>query len=301
LTPTVLNNDPNDPQAPLSYLWTVDPTEGVELSDATAMAPTITITQPSLYTSYLADPGLNDQGGWDAIGGGIGYYNSSFSNYTVEGAMCADIWGAPAGENGYAQTLAATLETDTEYELSVWLGTPDGYTAPIGYKVQLLAGGTVLAEEVADANSLPAVGVAVQSTVTFDSTGVDTGLVGQPLEIRLLGVMAAVDRENFGFDAAKLLINGKEMAIPGSSVPDPYTIDLKLAVTLEDEATVYDTVVIDVYDNACLAAAGADPAFKLDLGDINGDCITNLEDFAKLAAEWLVDYKATGPVAKPEI
>ncbi|MCF7958702.1 MAG: hypothetical protein K9M57_09675, partial [Phycisphaerae bacterium] len=112
-------------------------------------------------------------------------------------------------------------------------------------------------------------------------------------------IFAGVSNEEVDFDGAKLLINGKEMAIPGTSVPDPYTINLKLAVTLEGEGTVYDSLVIDVYDDACLAAAGADPAFTTDVGDINGDCITNLEDFAYISASWLVDYSPTGAIAKP--
>ncbi len=35
-----------------------------------------------------------------------------------------------------------------------------------------------------------------------------------------------------------------------------------------------------------------------DPGDINGDCITNLKDFAVMAAAWLNDIKSTGPLPK---
>jgi hypothetical protein len=32
--------------------------------------------------------------------------------------------------------------------------------------------------------------------------------------------------------------------------------------------------------------------------ELNADCITNLQDFAAIAAEWLDDYTLTGPVAQ---
>ena len=61
---------------------------------------------------------------------------------------------------------------------------------------------------------------------------------------------------------------------------------------------VEDTMTIDVYDNACLAAIGKglDP---IGPADFDENCITNLRDYAVLAAKWLVDYTLIAPVAKP--
>ncbi|MCF7959030.1 MAG: LamG domain-containing protein [Phycisphaerae bacterium] len=56
------------------------------------------------------------------------------------------------------------------------------------------------------------------------------------------------------------------------------------------------TMEIDVYDNACEMAKIGEG--KVVPTDFNGDCVTNLEDFAQLAAVWLQDYSSTGPMAQ---
>jgi hypothetical protein len=46
LAPIVVNNDPCDPQAPLTYLWTADPAAGVVFDpNAYIEDPTVTITK----------------------------------------------------------------------------------------------------------------------------------------------------------------------------------------------------------------------------------------------------------------
>ena len=57
-------------------------------------------------------------------------------------------------------------------------------------------------------------------------------------------------------------------------------------------------MTIDVYDTACLAAIGKnlDP---IGPADFDENCITDLRDYAVLAATWLVDYELTASVAKP--
>jgi len=60
---------------------------------------------------------------------------------------------------------------------------------------------------------------------------------------------------------------------------------------------VKDTMTIDVYDDACLAAKAAGPV-EIDPTDFDENCITNFEDFAVMATTWLDDYTLTGPVAK---
>ena len=49
-----------------------------------------------------------------------------------------------------------------------------------------------------------------------------------------------------------------------------------------------DTVMINVYDDAC-AAAIADPTDYTPMfeGDISGDCVVNLNDLAIMAIDWL--------------
>ncbi len=61
---------------------------------------------------------------------------------------------------------------------------------------------------------------------------------------------------------------------------------------------VEDTMTIDVYDDFCKAAEGAG-TLEFDPTDFDANCITNLEDFAELAAAWLDYYTLAAPVEKP--
>ena len=78
---------------------------------------------------------------------------------------------------------------------------------------------------------------------------------------------------------------------------DATVVTMTLAVTLPGKDPVKDTMTIDVYDNSCLAAEAVGPV-ELDPTDIDGNCITNFDDFAVMATTWLYDYTSTGPVAK---
>jgi hapalindole H/12-epi-hapalindole U/12-epi-fischerindole U synthase len=101
------------------------------------------------------------------------------------------------GEYGYQQTLAATLQPLTQYSLEVEIGNIASAFARNGqffdlrgfpgYRVELLTGGVVIAE---DDNSLAgsiADGVFGTSTVTF-TTGPIHPQFGQPLSIRLMNL-----------------------------------------------------------------------------------------------------------------
>ena len=80
---------------------------------------------------------------------------------------------------------------------------------------------------------------------------------------------------------------------------NPSTVTLTLAVNNEGrvEPPVQDTMTIDVYDDACLAAK-ATGSVELDPTDFDANCITNLADFAEMALTWLVDYTLTEPIPK---
>ena len=78
---------------------------------------------------------------------------------------------------------------------------------------------------------------------------------------------------------------------------DATVVTMTLAVTLEGKDPVTDTMTIDVYDDACLAAEAAG-TLVIDPTDIDGNCITNFADFAVMATTWFYDYTLTGPVAK---
>ena len=80
---------------------------------------------------------------------------------------------------------------------------------------------------------------------------------------------------------------------------DATIVTLTLAVNNVGRALppVTDTMTIDMYDDACLAAKAVGPV-ELDPTDFDGNCITNFADFAVMATTWLDDYTLTEPVAK---
>ncbi len=58
-----------------------------------------------------------------------------------------------------------------------------------------------------------------------------------------------------------------------------------------------DTMTIDVYDTACLAAIGIGQRVDHST-DLDGNCITDLSDVAIMAATWLNDVALTGAITK---
>ena len=59
-----------------------------------------------------------------------------------------------------------------------------------------------------------------------------------------------------------------------------------------------DNMTLDVYDTACKAAIGMGLSAD-NPTDIDGNCITDLRDYAILAVAWLENVKLTGPIIKP--
>ncbi len=139
--------------------------------------------------------------GWEWFNGGdIGVWNVEATDYPLEapeGSNVAWVWNEGAG-TGASQVLSGAtgrLELDAVYSMTFYVGYAIGYTNP-GYQVQLLAGGTVLAQ---DDNSVTLTqGVFSTSTVNYTYDGAHSALVGQPLEIRLLSKGLGEENE---FDA----------------------------------------------------------------------------------------------------
>jgi hypothetical protein len=80
---------------------------------------------------------------------------------------------------------------------------------------------------------------------------------------------------------------------------NPSVVTVTLAVNNvgsgKDDMT--DSMMIDVYDDSCLAAQAVGPV-AFDITDIDENCVTAFPDFALMAMTWLDDYTLTGPVAK---
>ena len=87
-------------------------------------------------------------------------------------------------DGGLAQVLTETLAAGMTYTLTVEVGNSYYYAWGEGYKIQLLAGDTLLAQ---DDNSLtPAIDTFETSTVSYTYDSAQSALLGEPLEIRLL-------------------------------------------------------------------------------------------------------------------
>jgi len=130
------------------------------------------------------------------------------------------------------------------------------------------------------------------STVVY-SSGADAEAdpnVGQPLKIRLLSLGGG----EVNFDDVKLSAVGP--------APNPYSVRCTLAVKNEGkpvEDTRKDSMRIYVYDDACEAARVGKGLAADNPGDFDGDCDTDGNDLANLAAKWLTGDALTAPVIKP--
>ncbi|MBL9103132.1 MAG: hypothetical protein JNL82_19455 [Myxococcales bacterium] len=113
--------------------------------------------------------------------------------------------GSPAG---YVQTLGAAALADTAYTLRVRVGNiaaeggvPYDLSGFPGYRVELLAGGTVVAAD--DDTLAPAEGEFLESVVEFTAEAGDPA-IGLPLAVRLVNLNAADSGIEVNFDDVRL-------------------------------------------------------------------------------------------------
>lgn len=183
------------------FTFTVEPPPGWAVYDPNDIIPEVT-TDDSSATGVF-NPSLNNYPGGVPEGNNVGY------SFLVN--------PPGSGEAGLSQVLDTLLAPNTRYTLSVAVGNPTGddpvpgisFPGFSGYRVELLAGGQVLA---VDDNSLNIPeGKFKTSKVTYTSSATDT-LVGQPLEIRLINLLQGPGIE-VDFDDVQLTAK----AIPGGS------------------------------------------------------------------------------------
>jgi len=323
LDPNVVNNDPCEPQAPLTYLWSADPAAGVVFGpNAYIEAPMVTITKPALILTSISIDNAGFETPVLADGAATstppawtdGYYNVAEPGVWVVGDAEAGAYNpvagadyngvAPEGKNvmyatsgvgfdrGMSQVLSAKLEANTQYILSALVGNPflfNGSTAAGNYRIELLAGGVLLKS---DTGASPANDKTWKTaSLTYDS-GAGPVQLGQALAIRLVAVNFT-NGKGVDFDDVKLTAEGP--------APVPYVVTLTLAVNNEGSTRpdVKDTMTIDVYDDACQMARLGEGKAADNSGDFDGDCITDGNDLAELAAQWLTGDALTVPIIKP--
>ncbi|MCB1863860.1 MAG: hypothetical protein KDG50_00390 [Chromatiales bacterium] len=200
---------------------------------------------PNTFT-FTAPTGWADYNTAAVAGETVGTLNPATTTYFAPGQWGGsnvaiaymDAGGTANVEFGIRQTLGAVLAADTIYTLTVGVGniasgTSDLGGGPIffdldgfpGYRVELLAGTTLLA---ADLNSLVIPeGEFRLSQIVFDSTGVNPLLIGQPLVIGLvnLNVPDPVD------PVAHREVDFDDVALDASpaALPAPATLALLIA------------------------------------------------------------------------
>jgi autotransporter-associated beta strand protein len=186
------------------------------LGGAAWAAQPVTVTNPS-----FEDNSSNPPVGWSAVNGGAIAFIPSTDQYNPltkipDGTNVASVFAGAAGD-GISQTLAATLQADNTYTLTVQIGDPADLAFD-GYTIQLLADGNVLAQD--DNTQTPANGDFTTATATYVYDAGDAALVGQPLEIRLLSKGLVGSSSDVNFDNVQLTVAlGNPLAVPGG----PYT------------------------------------------------------------------------------
>ncbi|TWU02037.1 PEP-CTERM sorting domain-containing protein [Neorhodopirellula pilleata] len=216
-------------------------------------AAVVTVTNPgfedisgeSPFNEFTFGPlngwGLYDPGGITNGGAGGTYYigtltpnpPTNFTNGASEGqrvAIAFNFFGSGGqGEYGLQQTLTETLQANTSYSLQVDIGNIASGTAQngqffnldgfSGYRVDLLAGGVLLAQ---DNNSLfgaIAEGQFGTSVVNFN-TGTSHAQLGETLQIRLVNL----NQVDPSFPLADLEVDFDNVRLNASAVPEPSSI-----------------------------------------------------------------------------
>jgi autotransporter-associated beta strand protein len=205
-------------------------------------ATPVAVANPGFEDPVLADgasqntvPGwssgrydVSNPGVWITGATGTGVQNVSTAEYTSglapEGQNMAFATSATGFDSGLGQVLAATLQPDADYALTVKIGNPfllNGGLAP-DYRIELLAGGVLLAST--PGSPLGDDSDFVTATINFNSAAAAPTELGQPLEIRLLAT-DFTSGLRVDFDHVQLtLALANPVAVPGGpylvAIPD---------------------------------------------------------------------------------
>ena len=155
-------------------------------------------------------------------------YAGAAGNGTPNGAdganVCSLEVGPATGFPTVLRDLPVLLESGLDYDITVAIGRPSvdpggGVATFAGYRVELVAGGTVLAFDADD--FVPAAGTFMSTTVSIPADSFDLGLIGCLLRVRLSATSttpgAVVDFDDVRFS----------MAAP-SATADPAEFDFEI-------------------------------------------------------------------------
>ncbi len=187
---------------------------------AWAQSP-VAIANAGFEDPVLGDGGVGTPADWTVVAGGGDLYNPTTAEFAGEAPVGFNVLSmfSKADGDGFSLMLdgaTGQLQVGATYALTVQVGDPLNSDFD-GYKVQLLANGTVLAED--DNTVVPTVGTFATATVNYVYNAAHVAHVGFPLEIRLLskGLLSG-DTE---FDDVKLTVI---LASPIADSGGPYDV-----------------------------------------------------------------------------
>ena len=207
-------------------------------------------------------PGWVASGAWYA--GGWNVPAATYTNEAPEGLNVGWSWATlddPGIEVNLTQTLSETVEAGATYTLTVHVGNAAAYFSDFnnwdyefdgfpGYRVELLAGGQVIAVD--DSSLLPDEGTFEETSISY-TVADDDEFIGQPLGIRLVNPNDGRPGQETDFDNVRL---SKETGCPADLDGDG------------------DADADDFFAYLDAFAAGA-----LDVCDIDGDGDCDADDF----------------------
>ena len=257
--------------------------------------PVVSIDKGGFINANIKNPSFEwglafwtgEGGTWGGTYGGTKYIKPS------DGLLLAYTWDTGTEDNGLSQTLTETFTADTTYTLTVDVANDGYWEEDVQYRVQLRAGGSILAEDY-DEHDLPVpggLGVWKTSTVEYTCDGENDPnfvYIGEPLEIHLLAIN---DTWEMSFDNVNLTADPPFPAPPGST----YTLTITATDAVGSDS---DMMEIDIYDDACQAARLGLSLAAENPSDIDANCNTTVGDLAELAAAWLNSTKLT--TAEPD-
>jgi len=257
----------------------------------------VAIVNPGFEEPVMSLCGFNNSiTGWTVTSGGVWHPGAfsqclhSFLNGPPEGAQV----GYTNGDN-ISQVLTATLQPLLKYKLTVQVGRRADCCMMQGYKVQLLAGTTVLAEDPGSLN--PPNGTWQLSTVTF-AAPTNHPALGQPLKIILLHVgggqadfddvhltTTTGDCNTNGILDSIDIANGTSQDVNGNGIPDE--CEGLCAADIAPQPNGNGVVNVDdllmVINNWGPCAPGSCAA---DIAPAGGNGVVNVDDLLAVINAW---------------
>jgi hypothetical protein len=192
--------------------YTGAPVPGWEIYDPNGILASFTAPEPTTQDFAnvgVWNPGIESYSGEAPEGKNVGFvYMPTYAPTLVS---------IGSGSAGLSQTLSSSLSANTLYTLQVEVGNTGGVFGTIddsgfpGYRVEFLAGGTLLA---VDDNTLnPTDGTFETSSLSFQTPLAPPNL-GAPLEIRLINLNIGPGNE----------VNFDNVRLEATSVPEPSSV-----------------------------------------------------------------------------